>query len=315
MNKRAVKKTPKGTALVKKGTGLPKKAAEGVRAIAAVDPQALLSQAIAQGLPEVSMKELFAMRREMEAERSKKEYFKALAGFQRECPIVYKTKKVKGKPKEGKPAETKYTYAPIEDLLAFRETPKSPSVKELLNKWEFSYTFKSKQEQGKYTAICVAHHADGHEEATEFTVPTDFPDYMNMSGAQEQGASCTYADRYAFKNAFGIVTRGDDTDAARTEDDQRRKPIQEPREKSPDTVEAHAEVKALSDYGKIISLLQSTSTDPKTKQIVKLFNDNEVLDYTHEANENKDKPDELKKILGDIVQTGAKRHKAVKGEV
>ena len=54
---KATKKTPakgKGsTALVKKDVGLPTKAADGVKAIAGVDPQALLSQAIAQGEKEV----------------------------------------------------------------------------------------------------------------------------------------------------------------------------------------------------------------------------------------------------------------------
>lgn len=303
MNK--VVKKPRGTALVKKEAGLPMK----VSPDGALDFQTLIAIAMKNDPP--SVERLLAMNRDMKAERAREAYFDALAGFQSECPIVYKSKKVKGKKKDGEAeAPTKYSYAPIEDILAFQEAA-GPTIKELLKKWGFSYTFKSHQsEDGKrYTAICYAHHREGHSEYTEFTVPTSFPEYMNLSGAQEQGASCTYADRYAFKNAFGIVTKGDDNDAPRNEDEQRRKPLKQPQETVP--VE-HEEVKPLSDYDKILALLKSVSTAP-TGQLVSIFNPNEVIDYTHEANEEKDKPEELKRILADIVATGAKRHKAIKG--
>jgi hypothetical protein len=315
--KKVMKRSPrKGTtALVVKDAGLPAKAADGVRAITAVDPQALLAQAIDKGMPVESMERLLAMRREMKAEYAREQYFKALSGFQRECPIVYKTKKVMGKAKDGKPAEKKYSYAPFEDILAFREGPQEPSIKELLNKWQFSYTFKSRQEEKKYISICIAHHQDGHEEATEFMVPTDFPEYMNMSGAQEQGASCTYADRYAFKNAFGIVTKGDDTDAVRPDDDNRRTPIRQPQEHTDAAVPVqHQEVKPLSDYDRGLRYLAATETDPRSKQMVALFTDNEKIDYTHELGQAKGNTEAMAKILADIVTTGKTRRTAVKGE-
>ena len=88
MKKKPTKRAPKGTALVKKDAGLPQKAAEGVRAITAVDPQALLAQAIDKGMPVESMERLLAMRREMKAEYARDQYFKALAGFQHECPVI-----------------------------------------------------------------------------------------------------------------------------------------------------------------------------------------------------------------------------------
>jgi gamma-glutamylcysteine synthetase len=75
---------------------------------------------------------------------------------------------------------------------------------------------------------------------------------------------------------------------------------------------AHEEVKALDDYGKILSLLKSVSTEPGG-QVVAIFTEAEQIDYTYEAKEAKDSPDVLKRILSDIVQTGAKRHKAIKG--
>jgi hypothetical protein len=149
-----------------------------------------------------------------------------------------------------------------------------------------------------------------------------------MSGAQMQGAACTYADRYAFKNAFGIVTKGDDTDAVRPEGEQgrgkSRDPIRQPQEKrdpfggSPLPKEdaipvAHEVKKELSEYEKGIHYLTATETAPN-KQVVMLFTENENLDYTHELGQAKDKPEELAKILADIIETGKKRRAAVKGE-
>ena len=308
--KKTTKLTPKskGTALVKAKTGLPEKAAEGVRAISAVDPQALLVQAIDKNLPIESMERLLAMRDKMKAEWARDQFFTALSGFQSECPIIEKVHQVRDRDKQTKADKgLRYAYAAIEDLVE--------PVRGLLQKWGLSWTSKPTQTREDVTANVYVHHRDGHEEVTSFTVPIDPDAYM--SDPQKAAAALTFATRYAFKAAFGIQTKGEDNDAQPDGEPRkgygRREPISEPRAKTDEAVPTHAEVKALGDYEKIISLLQSTSTDPKTKQIVKLFNDDEVLDYTHEANTNRDKPEELKKILSDIVQTGAKRHKAVKG--
>ena len=295
------------TALVKKGPGLP----ATIRPDGSLDFQSLIAIAMEKDPP--SVERLLAMSREMKADRAKEAYFDALAGFQAECPIVFKSKKVKAKAKEGKPAENKYSYAPIEDILAFHDEG-GPTIKELLKKWGFAYSFKSQQVDKSYTAICYAHHREGHSEYTEFTVPTDFPEYMNLSGAQMQGASCTYADRYAFKNQFGIVTRGDDTDSPpREEGDQKRRPIQAPQEKAKDDPVPVAHEVKLSDYEKGLKYLTATETDPKSKVVVGLFTENEKVDYTHELGEAKDNPEGLAKIIADIVETGKKRRAAVKG--
>jgi hypothetical protein len=287
-----------GGALVKKEVDLPEKASTGIATVATVDPQALLSQAIAQGLPEVSMRELFAMRREMEAERAKKEYFKALVGFQHECPVVEKTHEVPNKDKK----TIRYRYAPLEDVVT--------AVQPFLEKWGFSWTVKPSQKDGMVKASCYAHHKDGHEELTEFEVPLDADAYM--SNPQKAAAALTFARRYAFINAFGIVTKGEDNDAQQ-DDEPRRRPIQEPRAKPDEAVPTHAEVKQ-TDYDHAMTLLKSTSTDPKTKQVVRLFTENEVIDYTHQAGQVKDDPAQMKVILDDIIATGKVRHKAVKGE-
>jgi hypothetical protein len=306
---KGVARKPRGTALVKKETGLPEKAAQGVKAITSVDPQALLAQAIDKNLPIESMERLLAMRKEMKAEFARDQFFVALSGFQSECPIVEKKHQVRDKDKVTKADKgLRYSYAPIEDMV--------DAVRPLFSKWGLSWTIKTKQTREDVTAICFAHHCDGHEEVTEFTVPIDPDAYM--TDPQKAAAALTYATRYAFKGAFGIQTKGEDNDAHRQEEEPRRRaPIQQPRSVQPDTVPVqHEEVKPAvkaTDYDQILKLLKSTSTDPKTGLLVALFNDNEQIDYTHEATEARSDPEKLKIILRDVVETGAKRHKAVKG--
>ena len=318
MKKTEKKRVPrKGTtALVKKEAGLPAKAAEGVRAITAVDPQALLAQAIDKGMPVESMERLLAMRREMKAEYAREQFFKALAGFQRECPIIGKDRVAKIRSKKGDDSSFSYRYAPLETIVA--------QAQPVLERWGFSWTCKPSQTETHVKAAVHAHHVDGHEEITEFEVPLDPTSYM--SEPQKAAAASTFARRYAFINAFGITTKGEDNDAQG--EPPRREPIRQPQEKGPiiyqnrdgtasDAVPTTHEEKpapAMDDYTKILSLLKSVSTAPGG-QMVAIFTENEKIDYTHEAKEAKNSPEELKRILADIVTTGAKRHKAIKGEV
>ncbi len=306
MKKTSSKKASKGTALVKKDVGLPQKAAEGVRAITAVDPQALLAQAIDKGMPVESMERLLAMRREMKAEWARDQFFAALTGFQKECPVVEKTKKVMNKKKsDDKEAGVRYSYAPLEDVVA--------TVQPFLEKWGFSWTVKPTQTDGHVKASCYAHHKDGHEEVTEFEVPLDPQSYM--SDPQRAAAALTFARRYAFINAFGIVTKGEDNDAQQDDEPRRtREPLRAPQErKAEDAVPVAHEVK-LSEYEKGLKYLTATETDHKSKMVVSLFTENEKIDYTHELGEAKDQPEVLAKVIADIIETGKKRRAAVKGE-
>ena len=284
------------------------KASTGVAVIASVDPQALLAQAIDKNLPIESMERLLAMRREMKAEWARDQFFTALAGFQSECPTVVKGKKVLNKKKDTETeATTRYSYAPLEDIV--------DQVKPFLEKWGFSWTIKPAQTDGHVKASCYVHHRDGHEEVTEFEVPLDPDAYM--SDPQKAAAALTFARRYAFINALGVVTKGEDNDAHRSEEEPRRRgPITPPREKANDAPipVKHEEKKPETGVEKIARYLKATETDPKSKSIVALFAENEQIDYGHEANMAKDNPAELEKIMADIIATGAKRRKTIKGE-
>jgi hypothetical protein len=169
--------------------------------IVPVDAQALLSQAVEKNLPIETMERLFALRRELKAEQAKDAFFDDLSKFQKECPIIKKNKKVYGK--NGK---VRFCYAPLADIIS--------QVRDTLERYGFSYVVKTRQEAESVTAICEVHHYQGHHEQTEFRVPVEKDAYMNA--AQKVASALTYAKRYAFCDAFGIMTADTDDDSELT---------------------------------------------------------------------------------------------------
>jgi len=169
--------------------------------IVSVNPQELISQAIDKNLPIETLERLLVMRRELKAEFARDEYFRAMAVFQKECPVIEKTKKV-----YDKYGKLRYRYAPLDKILL--------QVKDLLQKNGFSYTIKTIQDKDSVTAICYAHHELGHTEETSFQVPIDKEAYMNV--AQKVASALTFAKRYSFCDAFGILTGDVDDDSGYT---------------------------------------------------------------------------------------------------
>lgn len=160
----------------------------------------LIAQAIEKNVPVESLERLLAMRRELKAEKSKGAYDQAMALFQSECPTIKKTKEVKND--YGK---ILYSYAPIESIV--------DQVKNALKNNGFSYaTSMNLLDNGVKVCIKVTH-AQGHSEETCMTVPLGARTGI-MSASQQVAAATTFAKRYAFCNAFGILTGDEDNDGA-----------------------------------------------------------------------------------------------------
>lgn len=158
--------------------------------------EALLTQAVEKGLPVETLEKLLAMRKELNAEMAKKAYDNSMADFQGECPIIVKTKEVKNRM-----GILMYKYAPIETIV--------DQVKELLQKYGFSYSTRVVTEGDRVKATVIVKHFGGHTEEYEMEVPlgnkTDI-----MSNSQVVASATTFAKRYAFCNAFGIMTGDED---------------------------------------------------------------------------------------------------------
>lgn len=159
-------------------------------------------KAIENNLPVETMERLFALREKVKAEQAKEAFTEAMATFQAECPIIVKDKVVLNK--DGK--TIRYRYAPLDSIVS--------QVKESLATNGLSYSFDEKKDDKTISAICKITHKLGHSEVSSFQIPIGTEDYM--SDPQKHGARITFAKRYAFSNALGILTGEEDTDA--TED-------------------------------------------------------------------------------------------------
>jgi hypothetical protein len=162
--------------------------------------EGFISAAIEAKLPIETIKEFLVMRKELKADQAKEAFTEAMANFQKDCPVIAKTSPVKSKT-----GEVTYRFASIDSIIL--------QVKDVLGKNKLAYKFREERnkEEGTVTVYCVVTHAMGHSEETPFTVEIGTEAYM--TDVQKFGARNTFAKRYAFCNAFGIVTGNEDTDA------------------------------------------------------------------------------------------------------
>ena len=164
------------------------------------DAEALIALAIEKNVSVDTMERLLAMRRELKAERAKEEFDKALSAFQAECPIIKKTKGV-----NTNAGDLAYKYAPLECIVE--------QVKDFLSKHGFSYSVDQPEAKPGYIKVALTvKHTFGHSEVTSVALPLGNKTSI-MSQTQVEAAALTFAKRYAFCNAFGILTGDEDTDA------------------------------------------------------------------------------------------------------
>lgn len=201
MNKKPTKKAPVKKQVAKKTAVENTELMVVNQAVQPMTVESLIAEAVKKDSPLEVMRELIAMRRADEKERAKEEYFRALSDFQGECPVIGKKSSVNYESKKG--GRVSYEYASMDEIIQV--------VRPLLQKHGFSYTLKTEQGKEFVRAICHSHHVSGHTEATAFEVPIDPDAYMNA--AQKVASALTYSSRYAFKNAFGLVTGDSDDDA------------------------------------------------------------------------------------------------------
>lgn len=159
----------------------------------------LMRAGIERGATVETMRELLALSREIRAERAKSQFLEALAAFQEECPPIVKRRAVLQKDSD----LVRYKYADLPDIVR--------QVKGLMKKHGFSHSQKAIVEPGWVICVCHVHHIGGHTEPSEFKVPVDTKSFM--SSPQQYASALTFAKRYAFCDALGIMTSDEDTDA------------------------------------------------------------------------------------------------------
>lgn len=156
----------------------------------------LLRLAIEKGADVGTLERLMAMRRELRAEQAKEAFDRAMSEFQRACPAIIKSEGVTVK------GSLRYKFAPLDVIIA--------QTKELIHDYGFSYKVDAKIDGTIVLATCEVKHTAGHSETSSMQVPIDPEAYM--SEQQKFASAFTFAKRYAFCSAFGIVTADQDDD-------------------------------------------------------------------------------------------------------
>ena len=198
--------------------------------------EALISQGIDKGMTVDTMERLLAMRKELKAEWAREQFNKAMAAFQSECPTIVKTKEVKTK--SGMVA---YKYAPIESIVF--------QVKDLLKAHGFSYS-SSMEVLPDGVKVCVkVIHLSGHQEESCMQVPLGTKTDV-MSQSQVTAAAQTFAKRYAFLNAFGIMTGDDDNDGSTIDLEDSKEEVSKPHAHDGNVAPSEKQLKLISDIMK-----------------------------------------------------------------
>lgn len=162
--------------------------------------ESFITQAISANVPIETLERLLAMRTQVKAEQAKEAFDRAMAEFQGDCPVIVKSKNG-GQTNSGVVA---YKYAPLDVIVK--------QTKELLKKNGFSYAIQTVTEPEKVKVTCFVKHELGHSESSSVEVPLGAKTSV-MSAPQVVASALTFAKRYAFCNAFGILTGDEDTDA------------------------------------------------------------------------------------------------------
>ena len=161
----------------------------------------LIGKAITKGNLDV-VERLLAVRKQLKDEFATEQFYIAMSGFQRDCPTILKKNEVV-ETKGDRKGEVRFRYATAVDIVN--------ALKDLLERWGFSYTFNEEDQPDHVKVTGFAHHKAGWTESNTVSMPIDKDAYMNAP--QKVASARMYALRYAFCNAFGILT-ADPDDAA-----------------------------------------------------------------------------------------------------
>jgi hypothetical protein len=168
----------------------------------------LVQRAMDTGVPVESLRELLAMKREMDADEAARAFARAKAQFDKDCPpVIARTENQQFQVmRDGRTRNRR--YASREDI---EKTIRAPAAANGFSySWGDTYTDK---EDGTLTVVCIVLHVGGHERKAAVTLPTEVK--TNKPSAQQVVASVIeFGRRLTLINAFGLAMSDDDADGA-----------------------------------------------------------------------------------------------------
>ena len=147
-------------------------------------PMAMIAVAIEKGMTPECLEKLCSLQERHERQQAHDRFGEALAGFQRDCPTVFKGR-----------AGARGNYASYEDIMAV--------AKPHLGRHGISVSFEVNTEtEGRLmigVRVQVGRHAE--DRTFPFVIPTD----LKANDSQRFGAALSYAKRHALCAALNIV--------------------------------------------------------------------------------------------------------------
>lgn len=170
-------------------------------------PDALIALAVREKMPIDYLRELFALKKEVDAHVAFAAFQDARAAFAAEAIVVLKRKHVFF---ETKDRETKrvtgtvdYWHAELSDVVE--------AVAPALGRYGMSYSWEPDfSKPGRISITCVLRHRLGHEERVTMSGPLDDSGKKNV--IQQQQSTTTYLQRHTLKAITGVAEKGDDDD-------------------------------------------------------------------------------------------------------
>lgn len=153
----------------------------------------IISAALDQNADLDRIEQLYALKRQYDADEARKAYVAAMARFKASPLTIAKDKHVKFATAKG---TTEYDHATIGNVVKV--------ICAGLGADGFSHRWDTKQDSGKITVTCIITHEQGHSESTTLTASPD--DSGGKNGIQSIASTVTYLQRYTLLAATGMAT-------------------------------------------------------------------------------------------------------------
>lgn len=136
--------------------------------------------------------------------QAKEAYYKAMAWWASDAPVIIKDKEVSYKAGGG---TTAYKHAGLGNV--------TQAINTSMSQYGLHASWLTTQPEGKITVTCTISHELGHSESTSLTADADTSGSKNP--IQAIGSTVSYLERYTILALTGLATHEQDTDGVTSE--------------------------------------------------------------------------------------------------
>ena len=145
------------------------------------------------------LERMFELDVKAKQQQAKEAYYKAMARWASDAPVIIKDKEVSYKAGAG---TTAYKHAGLGNV--------TQAINTSMSQYGLHASWTTTQPEGKITVECVVTHELGHSESTSLTADAD--DSGSKNKIQAIGSTISYLERYTILALTGLATHEQDTD-------------------------------------------------------------------------------------------------------